>query len=253
MAIIYDPSGNAVRTLPAMGGDSLTDARTAATIGALNGETVIDIAQETNAVIDVRGTLSLTMIAEISFDGANYQQYPIFNPVTELYVVSMTAAGQFMLNIPAGAKKARIRCSAYTSGSATVTFRASTAVEFIYAKDIPSSMISATGAAAAGVTLTIPSAGVGLYNYLTSLQIVKFSTAALTAAATPVLVTTTGIIGTPTFSFPADISAQGLSVEQKFEFPKPVKGTATATTMTIVCPATTAIIWRVNAAFYIGA
>lgn len=253
MAIIYDPNGNAARLLPAQGGDALTDARAAATLGALNAETVIDIANEVSAVIDVRGTLSLTLIAEISFDGTNYQQYPLFNPVTELYVVGITAAGQSILEIPGGAKKARIRCSAYTSGSATVTFRATPSVEFVYSKDIPASMISATGAAAAGVTLTIPSAGVGLYNYLTALQIVKFSTAALTAAATPVLVTSTGLIGTPTFSFPADVSAQGLAVEQKFEFPKPVKGTATATAMTIVCPATTAVIWRVNASFYIGA
>lgn len=253
MAIIYDPSGNPLRILPAQGGDALTDARASATLGALNAETVIDIAQETSAVVDVRGTFVGTFIAEISFDGTNYQQYPLFNPITELYVVGITAAGQFMLEIPGGAKKVRIRMSAYTSGAAIVIFRAALSPEWIYAKDIPASMISATGVAAAAVTLTIPSAGVGLYNYLTALQIVKFSTAALTAAATPVLVTSTGIIGTPTFSFPADVSAQGLAVEQKFEFPKPVKGTATATTMTIVCPATTGVIWRVNASFYIGA
>ena len=251
MALIYDTYGNPARLLPAQGGDTLTDTRAAATLGALNAQTVIDIALETAATIDVRGTLSLTMIAEISFDGTNYQQYAIFNPITELYVVNITAAGQFILAIPSGAKKARVRCSAYTSGAAIVTFRASPNQAFIYNKDIPASMVSATGIAGAAVTLTIPSAGVGLYNYLNVLQIVKFSTATLTPAATPVLVTTTGIIGTPTFSFPADVSAQGLAVEQRFEFPKPVKGTATATTMTIVCPATTGVIWRVNASFYI--
>lgn len=253
MALIYDANGNPDRMLPAQGGDSITDTRTAATLGALNAETVIDIAQETSAVIDVRPTFVGTFIAEISFDGTNYQQYPIFNPVTELYVVSITAAGQFMLEIPGGAKKARIRCSAYTSGAAIVTFRAARSPEFIYSKHLPASMVSATGAAAAAVTLTIPSAGVGLYNYLNTLQIVKFATAVLTPAATPVLVTSTGIIGTPTFSFPADAAAQGTSSIQQFEFPKPVKGTATATAMTIVCPVTTGVIWRVNASFYIGA
>jgi hypothetical protein len=253
MSVIYDPSGNAQRLIPAQGGDSIIDARSAANLGALNAEAVIGLGQETSAVIDVRGTFVGTMIAEISFDGTNYAQYPIFNPISELYVVSITANGQFALELPGGAKAVRIRMSAYTSGVALVTFRAALAVEFIYAKDLPASMISATGAASAAVTLTIPSAGVGLFNYLTMLQIVKFSTAVLTPAATPVLVTSTGIVGTPTFSFPADISAQGLSVEQKFEFPKPVKGTAAATTMTVVCPVTTGVIWRVNAAFYIGA
>lgn len=253
MAIIYDTAGNPFRTMPAQGGDTLTDSRSAATLGALNAETVIDLANEASAVIDVRGTLNLTLLFEVSFDGTNYQQYPLFNPITELYVVGITAAGQFMVEIPGGAKKARVRCSVYTSGAATVIFRAAPVLEFIYAKDIPASMVSATGAAAAAVTLTIPSAGAGLYNYLTMLQIVKFSTTTLTAAATPVLVTSTGIIGTPTFSFPADVSAQGIAVEQRFDFPKPVKGTATATAMTIVCPVTTGVIWRVNAAFYIGA
>lgn len=253
MAIIYDTAGNPLRTMPAQGGDTLTDSRSAATLGALNAETVIDLANEASAVIDVRGTLSLTLIFEVSFDGTNYQQYPLFNPITELYVVGITAAGQFMVEIPGGAKKARVRVSAYTSGAAIVIFRAAPVLEFIYSKDIPASMATATGAAAAAVTLTIPSAGAGLYNYLTMLQIVKFSTTTLTAGSTPVLVTTTGIIGTPTFSFPADVSAQGLAVEQKFEFQKPVKGTAAATTMTVVCPATTGIIWRVNASFYIGA
>lgn len=252
MAIIYDPNGNAARILASQGGDSLTDSRTSVTLAAVNAETVIDVAQETSAVIDVRGSFTATMIAEISFDGTNYQQYPIFNPVTELYVVSITAAGQFVLALPPGSKKARVRMTAFTS-PATVTFRAANAQGFIYSKDIPASMVSATGAAAAGVTLTIPSAGAGLFNYLTALQITRFAAAVLTPAATPVLVTTTGIIGTPTFSFPADAAAQGTVSTQQFDFSKPIKGTATATTMTIVCPVTTGVIWRVNAAFYIGA
>jgi hypothetical protein len=253
MSVIYDPTGNAQRLIPAQGGDLITDTRPAATLGALNAETVIGLAQEASATIDVRGTFVGTLIAEVSFDGTNYVQYPIFNPLTELYVVGITAAGQFVLDIPSGSRAVRIRMSAYTSGAATVVFRAANAPEFLYSKDITNSMITNTAGVGAAVTLTIPAAGAGLFNYLTMLQIVRFSTAVLTAAGTPVLVTTTGIIGTPTFSFPADVSSQGVNVEQKFEFSKPVKGTAANTAMTIVCPTTSLVIWRVNAAFYIGA
>ena len=252
MAIIYDTSGNPLRLICPQGGDSIVDSRPAATLGALNAETVIALANEVMATIDVRGTLSLTLICEVSFDGTNYQQYPLFNPVTEIHTVGITAAGQYAVRIPAGAKLARIRCSAYTSGSATVVFRASYGHDFVYAKSIPASMVSATGASAAAVTLTIPAAGVGLYNHLVSLQITRFATAVLTPAATPVLVTTTGIIGTPTFSFPADAAAQGTVAVQQFDFTNPIKGTATNTAMTIVCPVTTATLWRVNAAFFIG-
>ena len=251
MAIIYDTSGNPLRTIAAQGGDALIDARPAAVLAGVNAETIIAIAQETSAVIDVRGSFTATMIAEISFDGTNYQQYPIFNPVTELYVVSITVAGQFTLDIPSGAKKVRVRMTAYTS-PATVTLRASHAKQFIYIKDIPSSMSTLTATVGLGVTLTIPGAS-GLYNYLTMLQIVKFNAATLTAAATPVLVTTTNIIGNPVFSFPADAAAQGTINEQLFKFQKPIKGNSASATMVITCPPTTNVIWRVNAAYYIGA
>lgn len=253
MALIYDQYGNPARILAAMGGDVITDPRSAVSLASLNAETVIDIAQERSASIDVRGTLSLTLIFEVSFNGTDYFQYPIWNLQTEIYVLNITAAGQFSADVPAGARKARIRCSAWVSGSATVVFRATNGISFVYVKPIPASMLSQTAAVSTAITLTIPAAGVGLYNYLTGLRISKFNTALLTAAAAPVIVTTTGIIGTPSFSFPADASAQGTIFLNTFEFTNPVKGTATNTALTVVCPATTNVIWRVTAAFYIGA
>jgi hypothetical protein len=109
---------------------------------------------------------------------------------------------------------------------------------------------SATGTAGAAVTLTIPAGAAGVFNYLCYLQIVKFAAALLTAAATPVLVTTTGMTGTPTFSFSADAAAQGTEQEQKYEGHDPIVGSAAATTLTVVCPATTGVIWRVNATYF---
>jgi hypothetical protein len=254
MAIIYDIYGNPFRALPAMGGDSLIDTRTAATLAAANAETAIDIAQEHTASIDVRGTLSLTLIFEVAFDSSNYQQYPIWNPTTESYVASITTAGQFQADIPAGAKKARVRCSAYTSGSATVVFRASNAIDFLYAKDTPANLAqTATGAAAAAVTATLAAPGAGLYNYIVGLYITKFAAALLTAAATPVLVTTTGLNNTPTISFSAGADAQGTVEKQQFEPVKPWKASAANTAVTIVAPATTGVIWRINVLYYIGA
>lgn len=253
MALIYDQYGNPARILAAMGGDVITDPRSAVSLASLNAETVIDIAQERSASIDVRGTFSLTLIFEVSFNGTDYFQYPIWNPQIEVYVLNITAAGQFSADVPAGARKARVRSSAWISGSATVAFRAANGVGFLYAKPIPASMLSQTAAVLTAVTLTIPAAGIGLYNYLTGLRISKFNTALLTVAAAPVIATTTGIIGTPSFNFPADAGAQGTIFLNSFEFTNPVKGTAPNTAMTISCPATANVIWRVTAAFYIGA
>lgn len=112
---------------------------------------------------------------------------------------------------------------------------------------------SATGVAAAAVTLTIAAAPAGLFLYVTELEIVKFATALLTAAATPVLCTTTGITGTPTISFSAGAELAGSAVRYDYGFGgRPLKGSAAATAITIVCPATTAIIWRINGFSFVG-
>jgi hypothetical protein len=113
--------------------------------------------------------------------------------------------------------------------------------------------VTATGVAAAGVTLTLPAAGAGLFHYITEIQVVKFATALLTAAATPVLVTTTNLPGTPALSFSAAASAQGTNEVQQFQPTTPLKSSVANTATTIVCPATTATIWRVNVFYFTAA
>lgn len=111
------------------------------------------------------------------------------------------------------------------------------------------SCVTNTGAAGAAVTLTIPAGGAGVVNYLSFFQIVMYATAARTGSATPVVVTTTGIDGTPSFTWPT-AAAIGTTFEQKYEGHAPIQGTAANTTMTIVCPATTNVIWRVTATYF---
>lgn len=105
--------------------------------------------------------------------------------------------------------------------------------------------VTATGVAAAAVTLTIPAVA-AKFHFITSIQVVKFATALLTAAATPVLVTTTNLDGTPALSFTAAASAAGTSEIQQFEPAEAIRSAVVNTNTTIVCPATTATIWRVN-------
>jgi len=108
--------------------------------------------------------------------------------------------------------------------------------------------VSATGAAAAAVTLTVPALAAN-FNYLIGFSIEQYATAALTGGATPVLVTTTGILGTPTYTFSTALAIGAM--ERVNVFPSaPIKGTAVNTAATIVCPATTSVIWRVNAYYY---
>lgn len=108
--------------------------------------------------------------------------------------------------------------------------------------------ITATAAAGTGVTLTIPLHATK-FNYLAYLSIVMYAAAALTGGATPVVVTSTGLSGTPAWTFPT-AAAIGTAFEEKVETSHPIKGTAINTAMTIVAPATTNVIWRVTAAYF---
>lgn len=109
--------------------------------------------------------------------------------------------------------------------------------------------ISATGASGAAVTLTIPSAGAGLFNYVVGYSIEQYAVAALTGGATPVVVTTTGILGTPSYTFSTGLAIGTMERVNVF-LSAPIKGTAAATAATIVAPLTTNVIWRLNAYYY---
>jgi hypothetical protein len=113
--------------------------------------------------------------------------------------------------------------------------------------------VTVTAAAGAAATLTLPALATGRYHHITNIQIVKFAAALLTAAAVPVLVTTTNINGSPIYSFTAAASAQGTSEVQHFQFGQPLRAAVSATATTIVCPATTDTIWRVNVSYFDGA
>ena len=107
-------------------------------------------------------------------------------------------------------------------------------------------------AAAAAVTLSLAAGGAGFFHYITRLVMQRFATAALTAAATPIVVTTTNLPGSKAFSFPADAAAQGVVAQEVLEPTVPIRSSAANTATTIVCPATTAVIWRVTADYYLA-
>lgn len=107
--------------------------------------------------------------------------------------------------------------------------------------------LTATGAAAAGVTLTLPAVA-GKFHNICRIEILAYSTAARTGSATPIVVTTTNLPGSIAFTF-ATAAAIGATDRELLESGLPIKSSVANTATTIVCPATTSVIWRVNA-FY---
>lgn len=227
-----------------------------ATLGSLNAETVIYSDSCNTVTLDLRGTLSMTIEVAGTVDGTNWTLIPMrpINVASVAYVAAIagTAAGTWVGQC-AGYRQVRARVTAYTSGAATATLAAnSAAYDNLLFGPVTSVLGTNTGAAAAAVTLTLAAPGAGLRHYLTYLSVNRFATALLTAAATPVLVTTTNLPGTLVLSFPADAAAQGTLFPWREDFAFPVASVAQNTATTIVCPATTAVIWRVTAGYYVA-
>lgn len=108
--------------------------------------------------------------------------------------------------------------------------------------------VTATGAAGAAVTLTLPAA-VALFHRICSIEIEAYTTVARVGGAAPVLVTTTNLPGSPVWTF-ASAATIGSTDPKVFIFMAPVKSSVVNTATTIVCPATASIIWRINVSYF---
>jgi hypothetical protein len=111
--------------------------------------------------------------------------------------------------------------------------------------------VTATGAAAAAVTATLPAVA-GQFHYITGIEIVAYTTVARTGSATVVLVTSTNLPGSNVWDFQS-AAAIGTSERQVTATNSPIKSAVVNTATTIVCPATTSVIWRVNVYYFTAA
>lgn len=260
MSILKDARANEfLGSLDQITGGTVTDARAiTASLGSLNAESVMDLNGQAVAVFDLRtAAASLTLVFEATVDGTNYFGLPGYDNLTEQYlaavIVTTTLAKTYVVGI-SGYRRIRVRVSAYTSGSVTVALRASRADYIIYAREVPTTLwVTATGASAAAVTVTLPAAGAGLFHYITKVHLVQFVVAARTAAATPVLATTTNLPGSPIFSCDATVGAIGQIFLYELQPNTPLKSSVANTATTFVGPATASTIWRWNVGYYVGA
>ncbi len=112
--------------------------------------------------------------------------------------------------------------------------------------------VTATAASAAAITATLAAAGAGLFHYITSIDIELYSTAARTGSATPWLVTTTNLPGDPVWNFP---TAGAIGTIDRLVMPldSPLRSSVANTATTIVAPAATGGIWRLNISYFTAA
>lgn len=223
-------------------------------LAALNAEIIIPADGAASLAIDLRGTFVATVEISGTVDGTNWTLIPIrpINQATVQYVSAITASGTWVGKCPPF-RSIRARATGYTSGSATATLAAHTAPLDDTLQGLIAPLYGTnTGAASAAVTLTISAPGAGLRQYITYLRILRSATALLTAAATPVVVTTTNLPGSMAFSFGQDAAAQGIDKVISEDFIYPVAASVQNTAVTIVAPVYTGVIWRISAGYYIA-
>jgi hypothetical protein len=227
----------------------------AGSLAAANAEVFVNADGANTVALIVSGTYVGTLTVEGSIDGVTYDTIPI-KPVNAggIYALTLASAAVGRWHGPVGPfRRVRVRMSAYTSGSAVVTLLAELGISDVTAL-LKASDSSVTVTAATGViaTLTLPAAGAGLFHYITRLIVQRHTSALLTAAATPILVTTTNLPGTRVLSFPADAAPQGVVATEIIEPTTPLRSSAANTATTVVGPATTGVIWRITADYYIA-
>jgi len=266
MSILYDARGNEfVGSLDIIGGQTFTDARTSgATLGALNAEILMDLNGKATATFDTRTAAgNLTFVVEGTVDGTNYFALPMWAQnqllaaalVAEQYVTQVTVAtthsGRYTVGVT-GLRRVRLRISAYTSGNVTVTARSSECDLIIYARPIPATLHVTATAANAIATATLPAAGVGMFHYITHIDITRSATAALAGAAL-IAYTTTNLPGAPAWTVGNAMVAGGTEKDVVYEPNQPLKSSVANTATTIVAAATGLnTTSRINVSYYVG-
>ena len=224
-------------------------------LAAVNAAVQIESDGASTVLLNVLGTYVGTLVVEGSIDNVNWFPIPVKQVLSAgtaaLYLLTLASAaiGQFV-GVCGNASFVRARLSAWTSGTAAVTLANDNAITetqaYLRGSDLHQTITAATGVAA---TLTLPAVP-GMVHYITRLLIERHTSVLLTAAATPVIITTTNLAGSRAFSIPADAALQGQVHREVIEPTVPIKSTVINTATTIVAPVTTGVIWRMTADYY---
>jgi hypothetical protein len=104
---------------------TLDTAPAAASITALNGAATVTLAGQTSAAIVLTGTWTATLTPELSFDGgATWVATSLYQPNLGQIVPTTAANGSYTILSSGGESHARVRASAFTSGTITAGLRA---------------------------------------------------------------------------------------------------------------------------------
>ena len=112
--------------------------------------------------------------------------------------------------------------------------------------------VTVTAAANTAATATLPAVA-AQFHYITGIEIIRTSTAALAGTAT-LVVTTSNLPGALAWSFGNAMAAGATQRDLLITFPNPIKSSVVNTATTVVMPAPgAAVLWRANIYYYTAA
>ncbi len=245
--------------------------RLTGTLASLASEVILNLDGDENALVHV---ISNDFIGTIEFSasyddtGANYHAVPAY-PITNAAVGGtqpiagrpLVADGLIAAHdvrayaVPCGQfRRLRVRVTAYTSGNARVaiTSDANDSSHMSIAARPMTDIISTTAAVGAALTATLPAVS-GLRHVLDFVRITRSATAALTAAATPVVITSGNLPGGFAMTMGQDAGGVGVDRELLMDFGGTgLSAIGVNVATTIVCPAYVGVVWRINVGYRLG-
>ena len=246
--------------------------RVSGTVAAVNGTVTMDLNGDNSATIQLvggGGTVNLTYIVEGTLDGSYFFLLPMYAYLPACTGGTLPVPAQPMLlealNVAdpkrvvcvatSGLAQVRVRVSAYTAGSVLITMVSDTEESlnpYVRSQRSATLGVTATAAVSTVVNASLP-AVTGLRHYIDSIRVIRSATAALTASATPVLVTTSNLPGNPVLTFGSDVAGIGLDKELVLDFGgSGLAATAISSTTIVSAPAYTGVIWRINVIYRLG-
>ncbi len=206
--------------------------------------------------LDLRGTFSLTAEVAGTVDGVNWIPIPMrpMNQNNIAYVSSIFGAiPGVWVGKCAPFKLVRVLATVYVSGAATATLLTQNGIldNTTQGLTTPQSL-TATAVVGTAVTATLASPGAGLRYYINAIRFTRFATATLTAAAAPVIVTSSNLPGSPAWNFGAEALAQGIADIRTEFYNRPIASSSQNTATSISAPATPNVIWRITIDYYVA-
>jgi hypothetical protein len=213
---------------------------------------VIPCKDRSTFAIDLSGTFNMTVTIEGSLDGNVWRVIPVEGETLGFAASIAGSVGGIWTGYCAPYRQLRARCSTYVSGSASVILSSDDSQLDDSKRAVEHLCVKNAGIAGNAMTITLPAPGVGLRQYVSYIRLTRTAAGLLTAAATPLLITTTNLPGDPVFAMGAEADPLGKMQEYSDSLYRARPAVVKNTALTFVCPATPNVVWRGQVGYYVA-